>query len=722
MNPFKEWKQHELKYSKQLEDIWESQKGKIKSVGFDTESTGLHIIKDKPFLFQIGWEGNVYLFEPHWSFMQVVFKIFNQVKWAFAHNIKYDLHMLCNLGYEKEVKEVKSWCDSITVMRLSLESKSPREGGDSLGLKELGVKYVHPDAANSEKIIKAELKKLNDERVKVLSAALKQFNIEGELTPAGKPKKWGKGHIEKFLKDPTHEVEDLPEEVREVWLEWQEEYPEPNYGHIDKDAMYKYAGEDIVTMMELVKQAFPTVVSREQMGVLDRERKLIIPVLEMERAGLEADMEYLLESKAIMKQYIIDKRNEMCEIAGEKITVGQHARIKEIFDEKWGISLESADKASMLQVEVNFEGETKRFAQLINTLRTAEKWYSTYIKRVIELASYDGKAYTQINLSGAISGRMSSDFQQFPRSPFKNMDTKEVIFNPRRAFKVGGEDYQMIYIDYDQIELVTQAHYCVKLKAEGTNLARAYMPYKCRHYITFEEYDFLTEEGRARWNEVREDGETSVWITEEFIPWSRTDMHSMTASKAFPEISIDDPDFKKKYRPMGKTTNFASNYGGTAAALEGQMIEGTTITREMAERLVEGYNKAFPEVKFYQEMIQLAHKAKGYVENVMGRRYYLQDNREAYKLANAIVQGGCADAFKDGIIKLRELLQGKKSHMVLPVHDEMSFKVYDDEEHIIPELQKIMQEAFHWCLVPVTAGVEASRTYWCDKKDYEVVS
>lgn len=86
-NPYLLWKQHELTYSKQLERVWEGS-ANVKAVGFDTEATGLHILKDRPFLFQIGWQGNVYLFEPDWSFMQVVFKIFNSVKWIFAHNIK----------------------------------------------------------------------------------------------------------------------------------------------------------------------------------------------------------------------------------------------------------------------------------------------------------------------------------------------------------------------------------------------------------------------------------------------------------------------------------------------------------------------------------------------------------------------------------------------------------------------------------------------------------
>ena len=87
-NPYTAWEYIELTYAKQLLDAWtETGKG-VKSAGFDTEATGLHIIKDKPFLFQIGWGRKVYLFEPHWSFMQVVFKIFNEVSWVFAHNIK----------------------------------------------------------------------------------------------------------------------------------------------------------------------------------------------------------------------------------------------------------------------------------------------------------------------------------------------------------------------------------------------------------------------------------------------------------------------------------------------------------------------------------------------------------------------------------------------------------------------------------------------------------
>ncbi|MFL6558558.1 MAG: DNA polymerase, partial [Bacillus sp. (in: firmicutes)] len=348
--------------------------------------------------------------------------------------------------------------DTTAIARLALEAIPEREGGDSLALKELGKKYVHPEATKSESIIKDELHKLNAIRIKALTAALKQFPT-GELTATGRPKFWGKGHIEKFLKDPTNDVEDLPEGVRDVWMDWQEEYPEPTYEDVPRDIMIKYGAEDIITMLEFFKHAFPFVLKRKQLPILEMESKCILPMYRMERVGLKADLTYLEESRLRVKDYITKLRNEMYEIVTEKITVNQHQKIKDIFLSKWNIPLESDDSANMKKIMSTHEGQPKRLAELIKALRSLEKWYSTYIKPIIKNAAYDGKAYTQINSAGAVSGRMSSNFQQFPKKPLKTLDGQE-LFHPRKAFTVKGGDYESIcYIDYDQIELVTQAHY-----------------------------------------------------------------------------------------------------------------------------------------------------------------------------------------------------------------------------------------------------------------------
>jgi DNA polymerase-1 len=130
--------------------------------GFDTETTGLHIIKDKPFLIQFGWLvpkqdfGRVFTFYPTRENMKIFFFLAKKLKYFIAANIKYDLNMLSNIGYAAEIQAMTNLCENMVVARLSLEAIPEREGGDSLALKELGKKYVHPDATKSEHIIKDE--------------------------------------------------------------------------------------------------------------------------------------------------------------------------------------------------------------------------------------------------------------------------------------------------------------------------------------------------------------------------------------------------------------------------------------------------------------------------------------------------------------------------------------------------------------------------------------
>jgi DNA polymerase I len=645
--------------------------------------------------------------------------------------------MLSNIGYAEEVQAMTNWLDNLAVARLALEAVPTRDGGDSLALKKLGVKYVDLKAADSEELIKEELHRLGLERVQVLASALKQFNhpTEKNYKPVRKdtgkpttasyaenhptnvewkwiPKKWGKGLVEEFLKDPTHDLEDLPEDVREVYEEWMKEYPEPTYADINRELMIQYASEDVITMLEFFKIAFPYILKREQLPILELEQKCILPVYRMERVGMKVDMKYLQDSRKKVKNYIKKLRNRLTEVAGETVTVNQHEKLMNIFRKKWGLSLVSCDMATLKKIIKEQAGEEKEFATLIKSLRSLEKWYSTYINRIIEMSSYDGQVYTQINLNGAVSGRMSSDFQQFPKKALYSLEGEE-LFHPRKAFVVKGGSYEsIVYIDYDQIELVTQAHYTLLVSGGDPNLCRAYMPFQCRHYQTGEVYDFRTKEGRAKWNELQPNGD-SAWLDEEGKPWTKTDLHTLTASKAYPNISIDSEDFKNNYRPKGKVTNFASNYGGGPNALTNVL----DISYEEAAQLVEGYNQAFPGVIEYQKKIQVAHAKKGYVHNHYGRRYYLSNARDSYKLANYVVQGSAADALKSAIIELDRFLLDKKSNMVVPIHDEIQFDISKGEEWVVNELLSIMQKAFEWCLVPVTAGVEITYTNWKEKHE-----
>jgi DNA polymerase I len=750
-NPFKTWKRHYIrdkkepgqKYSADIQEMIQLfLKERPSVVGFDTETTGLHIKKDKPFLYQFGWlipgkkDGRVFIFNPIKENMEVFLQLCQRAKFVVAWNIKYDLHMTTNIGYGDwvENKGIK-WVDGLAVARLALESIPEREGGDSLRLKKVAVKYVHPEAANGEDLIKDDLRRLNNERIKMLTAALKQFDHPtqkdykpvrldtGTMTTGSYAennpdnvewkwisKKWNKGLVEKFLKDITNEPADLPEDVQEVYESWKEEYPEPTYEDVDRDLMIRYGADDIISMLEAFRIFAKIVKRREQGKVLQLEMDCILPAYRMERTGLKADLVYLEESRKRVKAAIIENRTRLFEIAGGEINIsGNSNDIQNMYRERWGIELEKTNKP-VLKKLMKEEGETGEAAALVSKLRRLEKWYSTYITRIQENASFDGYVYTQLNMSGAVSGRMASDFQQFPKDPLEH--NNEIIYHPRKAFTIRGGDYDsLVYIDYDQIELVTQAHYTLLVSGGDPNLCRAYMPFNCVHFKTKETYDYRTKESRSRWDERQPNGE-SAWLKEDGEPWTKTDVHAETTHKAFPQIPLGTEEFKK-WRSKGKIFNFMANYGGGKWAA----VESLDLKEEEADALVKGYGEAFPHVKIYQNKIIEAHSLRGYVQNLYGRRYYLEDPNKAYKLANYNIQGTCADALKDAIIRLDTYLKDKKSKMVVPIHDEIQFAIHKDEQHIVNDLMKIMQDAFHWSLVPVTAGVEVTYTDWASKKE-----
>jgi hypothetical protein len=162
--------------------------------GFDTETNGLHIKKHTPFLIIFGWyvsgkqNGRVFTFEPTPRSMEIFFRLAKKFKIFMAWNTKYDLHMLTNIGWRYEEKNL---FEGIALARLTVEAVPSRQGGISMQLKEIGEEFVHPLASQAEDKIREIKKQIKAQRVKVLAQALKQFPLPGQYTATGKQKMWG---------------------------------------------------------------------------------------------------------------------------------------------------------------------------------------------------------------------------------------------------------------------------------------------------------------------------------------------------------------------------------------------------------------------------------------------------------------------------------------------------------------------------------------------------
>ena len=655
-------------------------------LAFDTETTGLHLKKDLPFLITITFNSESYALiidNLSKSKIQKLFDKMGSYEYVLGHNAKFDLHMLSNIGVSYKHSNL---ADTMTIARLALDTDEVM----TIALKALAKRYLHRDADEDEKLIKAAITNIKRHQ----TAHLKQL-----IKDAGKTKKW----FDEIVSDTVFEMSDLGD-FAEIYAKFLEDNPEPTYKAVFEDPLYRdamlaYAMNDTEITLELAKKMYPSLIAKDQKSIFELESNLILPLFRMERVGLNVDRTYIEQSRNKTKKYILDKREQLGRLAGEHIKIGQHKRIKDLFGDRWGVHLSSSDDRALAAVP---SGDAQIAAEIIRELRTLEKWYSAYILRLLDKSEFDGRAYTQINQSSAITGRVSSDFQQFPKHGMSTTEGQE-LFHPRRAIVTSGDGYNEIYyLDYSQIELRVQANYTYDISGGDLNMCRAYMPFEC-HNASGKQFD------------PKEDSEfifKEKWFQNENNEvWEPVDLHTATASKAFPDVDPKSPEFKT-LRFLGKSTNFAKNYGATTKAL----MEQFGFDKPTAEALNQGYYDAFPKVLDYQKLVTQTFHRRGFVRNRYGRRYYLADKRFVYRLYNYIIQGTCADMLKHKILEVDKLLLPYKSRFQMNIHDELSFEIYKGEEFLIPVIKTIMEDV-DWMTVPVVADVEVTKTNWAEKEN-----
>lgn len=697
-------------YTENPQDILDqARKDKPAYVTYDTETDGLHLKKAKPFVGVICWDGVAYVFPTNAKMLWVLGMVSPLVDRIYAHNTLFDMNMTANITGDSYISNIKNWGDSMGVCRFTYEALSPRDGGDKLKLKTLMDKYIDPDSSRFEKALKEWMRQKIALDRKVLIAMLK-------------PEGWG---VTRFEDAMNHGKEPIPKEIMDIFYEWRNAYPEPTYMDVPMDIMLPYVAVDGIGCNILIRKGLPVVQAKQQMDILNEEFDLMSEMFDMSRLGIKVDRDYLNESRERLTLYMeYLERKKFQYSNGKTFSVGQHKQIKDHYEEVNGERPKSSDKKFMTSQKAKGD----KLASVISKLRTLEKWRSTYIDRILEGSDYDGRFYATLDQFNPISGRFSGNLQQQPKHPlkFEKLDDEggepfehdEELFHSRKGFLADSEEgFDIFLMDFSQVELRFQAHYTLPFGGD-LNLCRAYMPFKCIHVDTNEEYDYTTEEGKARWNEIHSDG-YSVWmIPETGKSWKPTDVHSASTQKALGLMGIDYKALSEKafqeWRGTGKGVNFAKNYG---VGIKGAS-EQFGLTLDVAKALCEGYNEAFPTVIIYQNNVVKALKLKGFVSGVYGRRYYLKDERRFYRAANYLIQGSCAHDLKKKMKKIALFLQGKKSAMLTCIHDEIVFRIHHSEHYLIPVLKGLM-EYTPQIKIPIVSEIDWTSTNWAAKHKYE---
>ena len=385
------------------------------------------------------------------------------------------------------------------------------------------------------------------------------------------------------------------------------------------------------------------LLARNQYELLvNIEQPLTIVLCDMELEGFPLDKETLLSFKTIYQEKLDILTKEIHLLAGEEFNINTTKQVSHILFEK--LNLKSNRKGS---TSVEFLEMIKNEHPIISKIleyRKYAKIISTYVDGLIPFIHEDGKVHSTFNQALTTTGRLSSSEPNLQNISTRDEEGKQI----RKAFFYKDPTLSILSLDYSQIELRILAH-----------LSDA------KSMIEF----FNNDE----------------------------DVHASTAIKIF---NLDrEPTSAERRR--AKTVNFGIVYGISDYGLSEQL----DCPISEAKEIIKNFYQAFPEIKkFLNHLIDDATE-KGYAETMFHRRRYLPELqssqyqvREFAKRAamNAPIQGSAADLMKVSMIQVYNAIKEKgfKSKIVSQIHDELIFKVYEDEkEEFYKTVKEIMENS-----------------------------
>lgn len=403
---------------------------------------------------------------------------------------------------------------------------------------------------------------------------------------------------------------------------------------VELESYWVYAAMDTAITAHLHRLLRP-LVDAEARRVYDLELTVMQILLQMERRGCVVDLEYCERQRVAMEQFAQETRAWSEATYGFGPTSSKQVAAQLMMD---GVVLRKQTKSGAWSLDEEvLTAIDHPLARAMLDVRKAEKLARSYFGNFSSMCDADGIVHPGVKQCGARTGRMSVTnpaLQTLPRGPLV-----------RDAF-IPREGHSMLGIDYEQIEARVFTHF-----AGDTDLA-----------AMFGQGDFFTNMARRIYHdELIEKKDPRRQITKNAVYaklyGAGVEKFAMTAGVA-----------------VADAAEFLSRLDGTFPAMKRFMYSVTDTAKSRAW-----------------------HEGEGYVVTPMGRREPCDPGHE-YKLINALIQGTCADIFKQTMVELDAA--GLCEYLIMPVHDELIWDAPTvDVEELKVEASKIMRRD-EW-LVPL---------------------
>ncbi len=362
----------------------------------------------------------------------------------------------------------------------------------------------------------------------------------------------------------------------------------------------------------------------------------IIPIVkEMEDYGILIDQKYFEKLSSEYHKDLDKLTKEIYKMAGTEFNINSPKQLGEVLFGKMGMNPGKKKGASgsfstKVSVLEELEGENEIIKEIL-AYRELQKLLSTYIDVIPKMVREDGRLHAKFLQNGTTTGRFSSQDPNLQNLPIKTELGRKI-----RGGFIAGKGCKLVAFDYSQIELRVAA--------------------------------MLS--GDKKMTQIFHD---------------KKDAHSGVASFVF-GVPIEKVD--NEMRRKAKVINFGIIYGMGVSALR-KNLGGT---REEAQKFYDNYFNQFSGIRDYLESIKRFAIKNSFTETLFSRRRYFPNvnsripflkNMAERTATNAPIQGTAADIIKLAIryakedLKKAELLD--KAHLVLQIHDELVYEVFEKD-------------------------------------------
>ena len=393
------------------------------------------------------------------------------------------------------------------------------------------------------------------------------------------------------------------------------------------------------------------------------EFPLIKVLAKMEIEGIRVDAKILEDMKKEISTKIEEVEKDIYTLAGEEFNIASPKQLGEILFDKLKLPYAKKNKTGYV-TDANVLGRLTNYEIVAKILeyRMLTKLYSTYLEGILNSISSDGKIHTIYTQALTRTGRLSSIEPNLQNIPIRNEFGRLI----RKAF-VPEENSIILSSDYSQIELRVFAHLSnVKELVDAFN--------------------------------------------------NNLDIHTKTAMDIF---NVDMNDITPLMRRQAKAVNFGILYGISSYGLS----EDLKISPSEAKKFMDKYFETYPGIKDYmQKLIDDAY-LKGYSITLMNRRRNIEELKNTNhniksmgeRMAlNTPIQGTSADILKKAMIEIDNIFtkENIKSKMLLQVHDELIFNVYNDEIDKVKEIVKDTMENTYKLSVPLKVSINTGNNWY----------